>query len=68
LVNQWPLDDQHVNKSEYKDRFNKRVLSVHVVSVRVVCGSPLFDGEHIPKGKVLELAISKARDMSRGAK
>ena len=57
-----------MNQSEYEDRFNKRVLSFHVVSICVVCGSPLFDGEHIPKGKVLELAISKARDMSRGAK
>ena len=68
LADQGPLYEQHVNQSEYDDRFNKRVLSFHVVSICVVCGSPLFDGEHIPKGKVLELAISKARDMSRGAK
>ena len=30
LADQWPLDDQHVNQSEYEDRFNKRVLSFHV--------------------------------------
>ena len=57
-----------MNQSEYEDRFNKRVLSFHVVSISVVCGSPLCDGEHIPKVKVLELAISNACDMSRGTK
>ena len=65
LVNQGPLDDQHVNQSEYEDRFDQRVLSFHVGSICVVYGSPLFESEHIPKVKVLELAISKVRDIAR---
>ena len=57
-----------MNQCEYEDRFNQRVLSFHVVSICVEFLSPLFDGEHIAKVKILELAIRRARDMSRGVK
>ena len=38
LADQGPLDDQHVNQSEYKARFNKRVLfhfTMEVNSIKI---------------------------------